>query len=158
MVPFELNMNDKYIYGEKLFIVHFDGCDISSANALDILHRASLFSKSSLARLQEFWNSSICLYEIIRKNMFKSTCPTGIFTCPGPWGSGKRLALLQSCAEPLIFILQLFMGQCPTHWPSVSFMYVCFCVLQVMWIKIFEFEFEFMRTKILNLNFKFYLV
>ena len=30
--------------------------------------RACLFSKSSLARLQEFWNSSICLYEIKRKN------------------------------------------------------------------------------------------
>ena len=41
------------------------------------LYRACLFSKSSLARLQEFWNSSICLYEIKRKNLFKSTCPTG---------------------------------------------------------------------------------
>ena len=52
------------------------------------------FSKSSLAQLQEFWNSSICLYEIKRKNFFKSTCPTGRFTCPGPSGSGKRRALL----------------------------------------------------------------
>ena len=45
--------------------------------------RACLFSKSSLARLQGFYNSSICLYEIKRKNLFKSTCPTGSFTCPG---------------------------------------------------------------------------
>ena len=30
---------------------------------------ACLFSKSSLAWLQEFWNSSICLYEIKRKNL-----------------------------------------------------------------------------------------
>ena len=55
--------------------------------------RACLFSKSSLARLQEFWNSSICLYEIKRKNLFKSTCPTGSFTCPGLSGSVKRRAL-----------------------------------------------------------------
>ena len=52
-----------------------------------------LFSKSSLALLQEFWNSSICLYEIKIKNMFKSTCLTGSLTCPGPSGSGKRWAL-----------------------------------------------------------------
>ena len=51
--------------------------------------RACLFSKSSLARLQEFWNSSICLYEINRKNLFKSTCPSGSFTCPGPLRSGN---------------------------------------------------------------------
>ena len=43
--------------------------------------------------LQEFWNSLICLYEIKRKNLFKSTCLTGSFTCPGPSGSGKRRAL-----------------------------------------------------------------
>ena len=42
------------------------------------------------ARLQEFWNSSICLlYEIKRKNLFKSTCPTGSFTCPGRWAVGN---------------------------------------------------------------------
>ena len=59
---------------------------------------SGLFSKSSLARLQEFWNSSICLYEIKRKNLFKSTCPTGNFTCPGPSGSGKPRALcVKSC-------------------------------------------------------------
>ena len=55
--------------------------------------RACLFSKSSLARLREFCNSSICLYEIKRKNLFKSTSPTGSFTCPRPLGSGKRRAL-----------------------------------------------------------------
>ena len=55
--------------------------------------RACLFSKSSLARLQEFWNASMCLYEIKRKNLFKSTCPTGSLTCPGLSGSGKRRAL-----------------------------------------------------------------
>ena len=55
--------------------------------------RARLFSKSSLAWLQEFWNSSICLYDIKKKNMSKTTCPTGSFTCPGPSGSGKRQAL-----------------------------------------------------------------
>ena len=60
-----------------------------------LLHRAWLFSKSSLARLKEFWNSLICLYETKRKNLFKSTCPTGSFTCPGPSGSEKRRALLQ---------------------------------------------------------------
>ena len=54
--------------------------------------RARLFSKSSLARLQEFWHSSICLYEIKKKNLSKATCPTGNFTCPGPWGTGKRRA------------------------------------------------------------------
>ena len=59
------------------------------------MHRACLFSKSSLARLQEFWNSSIRLYEIKRKNLFKSTCPTGSFTCPGLSDSGKRRALMQ---------------------------------------------------------------
>ena len=56
-------------------------------------YRARLFSKSSLARLQEFWNSSICLYEIKKKNLSKSTCLTGSFTCLGPSGSGKRRAL-----------------------------------------------------------------
>ena len=56
--------------------------------------RARLFSKSSLAWLQEFWNSSICLYEIKKKNLSKSTCPTGSFTCPGLSGSGKRRALV----------------------------------------------------------------
>ena len=55
--------------------------------------RAHLFSKSSLARLQGFWNSSICLYEIKKKNLSKSTCPTGSFTCHGPSGSGKWRAL-----------------------------------------------------------------
>ena len=34
------------------------------------------------------------VYEIKRKNLFKSTCPTGSFTCPGLSGSGKRWALL----------------------------------------------------------------
>ena len=67
-------------------------------------NRACLFWKSSLARLQEFTgrNSSICLYEIKRKNLFKSTCPTGSFTCPGPSGSGKRWALWKcshSCVQ-----------------------------------------------------------
>ena len=42
-------------------------------------------SKSSLALIQEFWNSSICLYEIKKKNLSKSTCPTGSFTCPRQW-------------------------------------------------------------------------
>ena len=51
------------------------------------------FSKSALAQFQEFWNSSICLYEMKRKNLFKSTCPTGSFTCPGSPCSGKRRAL-----------------------------------------------------------------
>ena len=55
--------------------------------------RACLFSKSSLARLQEFWNSPICLYEIKRKSLFKSTCPTGSFIWPGPSGNKKRRAL-----------------------------------------------------------------
>ena len=55
--------------------------------------RARLFSKSSLARLQEFWNSATCLYRIKKKNLFKSSCPTGSFTCPGLSGSGKRWAL-----------------------------------------------------------------
>ena len=45
------------------------------------------------AQLHEFWNSSICLYEIKKKNLFKSTCPTGSFTCPGLSGSGKWRAL-----------------------------------------------------------------
>ena len=45
--------------------------------------RARLFSKSSLARLKEFWNFSICLYEIKKKNLSKSTCPTGSFTSQG---------------------------------------------------------------------------
>ena len=54
---------------------------------------ACLFSKSSLAWLQEFWNSSIFLYEIKRKNLFKSTCPSSSFTCPGSSGSGKLGAL-----------------------------------------------------------------
>ena len=35
-----------------------------------------------------------CLYEIKRKNLFKSTCPTGSFTCPRLSGSGKRRALV----------------------------------------------------------------
>ena len=56
-------------------------------------YRACLFSKSSLARLQEFWNSSIRLYEIKRKNLFKSTCRNGSFTCPWPSGCGNRRAL-----------------------------------------------------------------
>ena len=60
------------------------------------MSRARPFSKSSLARLQEFWNSSICLYEIKETNLSKSTCPTGSFTWPGPSGSGKRRALM-SC-------------------------------------------------------------
>ena len=55
--------------------------------------RARLFSKSSLSRLQEFWNSLICLYEIKKKNLSKFMCRTGSFTCPGPSGSGKRRAL-----------------------------------------------------------------
>ena len=58
--------------------------------------RARLFSKSSFARLQEIWNSSICLYEIMKKNLSKSTCLTGSFTCPGLSGSGKRRALPRS--------------------------------------------------------------
>ena len=65
-----------------------------SHNLNQCWRRACLFSKSSLAQLQEFWNSYICLHEIKRKNLFKSTCPTGSFTCPGPLGSGKRWALL----------------------------------------------------------------
>ena len=56
-------------------------------------NRACLFSKSSLARLQESWNSSICLYEIKRKNLFKSICLTGSFSCAGPSSSGKWWAL-----------------------------------------------------------------
>ena len=56
-------------------------------------YRARLFSKSSLARPQEFWNSSIFLYEIKKKNQSKSTCLTGNFTCPRSSGSGKRWAL-----------------------------------------------------------------
>ena len=67
--------------------------DLSKVTWYDNKIRASLFSKSSFARLQEFWNSSICLYEIKRKNLSQSTCPTGSFTCPGPSGSGKRRAL-----------------------------------------------------------------
>ena len=55
--------------------------------------RARLFSKSSLAWIQEFLNYLICLYAIKKKNLSKSTCPTGSFTCPGPSGSGKRRAL-----------------------------------------------------------------
>ena len=64
-----------------------------------LLSRARLFSKSSLAQLQEFWNSSICLYEIKKKNLSKSTCPTGSFTCPGPSGSGKQQALLSVATQ-----------------------------------------------------------
>ena len=55
--------------------------------------RARLFSKSSLAWLQEFWNSSICLHEIKKKNLSKSACLTGSFTYPGPTGSGRQRAL-----------------------------------------------------------------
>ena len=58
--------------------------------------RACLFSKSSLAWLQEFWNSSICSCEIKRKTLFKSTLPTGSLTSPGPSGSGKQRALSNS--------------------------------------------------------------
>ena len=60
-----------------------------------LFSRACLFSKSSLAWLQKFWNSSICLYEIKRTNLFKSTCPTGSFTCPGLSGSGKWRAMFR---------------------------------------------------------------
>ena len=50
---------------------------------------------------QEFWNYSICLYEIKKKNMSKSTCPTGSFTCPGcravgngePWRTEEFFAI-----------------------------------------------------------------
>ena len=58
-----------------------------------MMFRARLFSKSSLAQFQEFCDSSICLYEIKKKNLSKSTCPTGSFTCPGPSGSEKGRAL-----------------------------------------------------------------
>ena len=68
------------------FVLYVFGYDM-------LFNRARLFSKSSLALLQEFWNSSICLYEIKKKNLSKSTCQTGSFTCPGPSGSGKRRAL-----------------------------------------------------------------
>ena len=80
--------------------------------------RACLFSKSSLARLQEFWNSSICFYEIKRKNLFKSTCPTGSFTCPGPSGSGKRRALhlMAWCRQAT----KHYLNQC---WPSFTLIY-----------------------------------
>ena len=71
----------------------FSTLKVNSLWLSDTICRARLFSKSSLARLQEFWNSSICLYEIKKKYLSKSTCPTGSFTCPGPSGSGKRRAL-----------------------------------------------------------------
>ena len=78
--------------------------------------RSCLFSKSSLAQIQVFWNSSICLYEIKRKNLFKSTCPTGSFTCPGPSGSGKRRALPSQ-----------FLG-CPNYF-DLSLKDICFLVI-----------------------------
>ena len=73
--------------------LHYEWCHTDN--------RASLFSKSSLARLQEFRNSSICLYiyEIKRKNLFKSTRLTSTFTCPRPSGSGKRRALYKQCLK-----------------------------------------------------------
>ena len=55
--------------------------------------RACLFSKSSLARLQEFWNSLICLYEIKEEKSVQIHLPDWLFYLPGPSGSGKRRAL-----------------------------------------------------------------
>ena len=75
------------------------------------MSRARLFSKSSLARLQEFWNSSICLYEMKKKNLSKSTCPTGSFTCPGPSGSGKWPALM-SIRYPIENWILSFLSMC----------------------------------------------
>ena len=63
--------------------------------------------KSSLARLQEFWNSSICLYEIKKKNLSKSTCPTGSFTALGCWAVGN--------GEPCYRFLGLPIDNQP-HW------------------------------------------
>ena len=55
--------------------------------------RAPCFSKFSFAQLPEFDNSLIYLRRIKKRNWFKSTCPAGSFTCPGPSGIGKRWAL-----------------------------------------------------------------
>ena len=41
-----------------------------------------------ISRILKFFDLLKC--EIRRKNLFKSTCPTGSFTFPGPLGSGKR--------------------------------------------------------------------
>ena len=68
--------------------------------------RARLFSKSSLARLQGFWNSSIYIYQIKKKNLFKSTCQTGSFTCPG--------------RARLVVLLDPGVGQWETVSPAVS--------------------------------------
>ena len=71
--------------------------------------RAPFFSKFLLARPIEFCNSSICLinkHRIMKKNVLKSTCPTGSFACPGPMGSGKWWALPQGCVAVIL-----------THWP-----------------------------------------
>ena len=92
--------------------------------------RARLFSKSSLARLQEFWNSSICLYDIKKKNLSKSTCPTGGFTCPGPSGSGKRRALfIETTFLPECLLTEAF-GQ--FHWHGLTLIIIT-CPVKCGW-------------------------
>ena len=113
----------------------FHAIKMFSHNTPVTMCRACLFSKSSLAQLQEFWNSSICLYEIKRKNLFKSTCPTGNFTCPGPSGSGKQWALngrwtQQAMLTILFHAIQYFSAsqQFQFMWPGH------FCQFPVCWI------------------------
>ena len=77
----ELVLRNIRIYFQSLLFIHID---MLFPHKRQRLIRACLFSKSSLAWLQEIWISSICLYEIERVNLFKSTCPTGSFTCPLP--------------------------------------------------------------------------
>ena len=80
----------QYLTKDKSSLVQVMACcPMAASHYLKQCCRAWLFSKSSLARLQEFWNSLICLYEIKRNNLFKSTCRTGSFTWPRPLGSGK---------------------------------------------------------------------
>ena len=83
--------------------------------------------------LPDFKNFEIllCLYEIKRKNLFKSTCPTGSFTCPRPSGNGKWRALMgisiikmrrSVSSERLIFIMgiPILIRQHLIRWDSIS--------------------------------------
>ena len=55
---------------------------------------------------------SALLYKIKKKNLLKSTCPTGIFTCPGLPGSGKLWTLI-----PLLCHLSISTRQA-CYWPN----------------------------------------
>ena len=72
------------------------------------------------------------LYEIKRKNLFKSTCPTGSFTCPGPLGHGKQRALgnvllpdgIKPLPEPMLTNYQ---------WGLTAF--ICSRCLSLIWVE-----------------------